>query len=92
MREFLLGVAALPLCSCAASTTHAALAASAATSGADSCGAASYAHLVGSYVEDARKINRDYRVVSGRASVDSPGRLTVVYDANDRRITDILCG
>jgi len=78
----------------AAGTANPALATEATPAGAAACDAKQYGSLVGKAREEARWVRGDYRLLAaGRApGTAKPGRLTIIYDPNSHKITDVTCG
>jgi len=78
----------------AVGTANPAVAAEATPAGASACDAKQYGSLVGKAREEARWIGGDYRLLpAGRAPGKvKPSRVTIFYDPNSNRITDVACG
>lgn len=58
-----------------------------------SCSAGNYRYLVGRPVPDARDItDREYRIALSGAAATLASRVTLIYDAQTQRITEIRCG
>ena len=65
----------------------------AASVGDAACGAGNYSYLVGRPVPDAREItDREYRLALGGAAAVRADRVTLLYDAQSQRITEVRCG
>jgi hypothetical protein len=78
----------------AVGTANPAVATEATPAGATACEAKQYGTLVGKAREEARWVRGDYRLLpAGRApGIAKPGRVTIIYDPNSNRITDVTCG
>lgn len=58
-----------------------------------SCSAGNYRYLLGRPVPDARDItDREYRIALGGAAATRASRVTLIYDPQTQRITEIRCG
>lgn len=91
MRKLILSGAGLLV---AVGAANPAMAAEAAQAGAAACDAKQYGTLVGKSREEARWVRGDYRLLAaGKApGAAKAGRVTIVYDPNSNRITDVSCG
>ena len=78
----------------AVGTANPAMAAEATPAGAATCDAKQYGNLVGKAREKAQWVRGDYRLLAaGRApGAAKPDRVTIIYDPNSNRITDVTCG
>jgi len=58
-----------------------------------SCGASNYRYLVGRPVPDSREItDREYRLALGTVAATRANRVTLIYDGQSQRITEVRCG
>ncbi len=91
MRKFILSGACLAM---AAAAISPAVAAEAAQAGAAACDAKQYGTLVGKSREEARWVRSDYRLVQAGKTPGAAkaGRVTITYDPNTNRITEVSCG
>ena len=87
---------ALALTGCAANVpvvTAGAPAVKSAAIAGDACRSNNYSYLVGRPMTDAREIaDRDYRLAAGAVAATRANRVTLIYNAQTQRITDIRCG
>lgn len=91
MRKFIFCGACLLV---AAVSANPAVATEATPAVAASCDAKQYGNLVGKARDKAQWVRGDYRLLAaGRApGTAKPGRVTIVYDPDTNRITDVTCG
>ena len=86
------GCAALTACAAGVAPQASLRSDQAVASTATSCGASSYAYLIGRPATDAREIAGDYRMTTQPDAQQNGTRVTVVYSPNAQQITDVRCG